>query len=473
MRRILCTLLCLLCFAGLPFSAYAEEESTYLRIADYRAGFNTTQLDTLESELDKINDEYGVSGAIIISDVFESISEEQAMQFCQDNDILSDNCVVLTYSFSENYFNVRSLSDELNMFSEADTLKAFEGQLNEMYDQLGYGIWSAEYAYTVCESFCTELTDLSNAAANGTPLDKGYFAGFGYEFRQSLEESAADSEASSDSGYDSNGFAYYSHDNAGWINEYEDTRTTPDHRLVPRLVDEADLISDSEEADLLKKLDSLSEEHEFDIVIVTKNSIGTKSSEAYADDYFDYNGFGYGTGHDGILFLISMENRDWAISTCGKGIPYFTDRGQQYMQDKFMPYLKSGNYNKAFNTFTDLCEKFVIQAENDKPYDYGNLPREPFSLVALASASVLGLLIAFIVCTHHKRQLTSVAFKKGAADYFRPGSFNLSQKEDIFLYKNVSKVRRQSSSGGGGGRGGSSFHHSSSGRSHGGSHGHF
>ena len=472
MKKILCTLLCLLTFAGLPFSVFADEEKTYVRIADYRDAFITIQLDAIEDQLDKIEAQYGVSGAVMISDAFESLTEEQSRSFCEEQDILGSNCVVLAYSFNENKFSVYSLSDEIQMFSDPEMLMAFENQLNDLYDQLGLGIWSNEYAFTVCNSFCTELADLSDAAYNGAPLDIGYFSGIAYS-PESTDTSDASSEAETNSGYDSNGFAYYSHDNAGWINEYEDTRTIPDHRLVPRLVDEADLLGETAEAEILKKLDTISEKHQFDIVIVTKKSIGTKSSETYADDYFDYNGFGYGDSHDGIVFLISMENRDWAISTCGKGIPYFTDRGQKYMQDKFLPPLKNGDYARACITFTDLCEDFIVQAENGKPYDYGNLPREPFSLVALASAAVVGLLVAFIVCTYHKRQLTSVAFKKGAADYFRPGSFNLSQRDDIFLYKNVTKVRRETSSGGHGGHGGSSFHHSSSGRSHGGSHGHF
>ena len=30
-------------------------------------------------------------------------------------------------------------------------------------------------------------------------------------------------------------------------------------------------------------------------------------------DFFDYNGFGIGPDADGILLMISMEDRDWEI----------------------------------------------------------------------------------------------------------------------------------------------------------------
>lgn len=52
-----------------------------------------------------------------------------------------------------------------------------------------------------------------------------------------------------------------------------------------------------------------------------------------ADDFYDYNGYGYGEEGDGIIFLISMEERKWQISTCGFGITAFTDAGQEYMAD--------------------------------------------------------------------------------------------------------------------------------------------
>ena len=74
---------------------------------------------------------------------------------------------------------------------------------------------------------------------------------------------------------------------------------------------------------------------------------------AYADDFYDYNGYGYGDSRDGILLLISMEERDWRISTCGYGITVFTDAGQEYISDKFLPYLSDGDYSEAFTKYAD------------------------------------------------------------------------------------------------------------------------
>ena len=85
-----------------------------------------------------------------------------------------------------------------------------------------------------------------------------------------------------------------------------------------RLVDDADLLSTTEEEIIAAKLDEVSQKWSMDVVIVTVDSIGDAAPNAYADDYYDYNGYGFGANHDGILLLISMEERDLTISTTGR-----------------------------------------------------------------------------------------------------------------------------------------------------------
>ena len=75
---------------------------------------------------------------------------------------------------------------------------------------------------------------------------------------------------------------------------------------ISRLVDEADLLSDSEEEMLVEMLDGISTRQNLDIVIVTVNSTGEQTAAEYADDTYDYNGY----AEDGILLLISMDDRE-------------------------------------------------------------------------------------------------------------------------------------------------------------------
>ena len=61
-----------------------------------------------------------------------------------------------------------------------------------------------------------------------------------------------------------------------------------------RLVDGADLLTDTEEAELLQELNEISVRQQFDVVVVTTTSLDGKSAMEYADDYYDYHGYGMG-----------------------------------------------------------------------------------------------------------------------------------------------------------------------------------
>lgn len=249
----------------------------------------------------------------------------------------------------------------------------------------------------------------------------------------------------------------------------EAVRTIPENRLLPRLTDEADLLSDSEETDLLAKLDEMSERQECDVVVATVNSLEGKTAMEYADDFYDYNGYGYGEERDGIILLISMEERDWWMSTCGYGITAFTDAGQKYMSDKFVTMLSDGEYADAFTKYADLCDEFLTQAKTGEPYDTGNMPKESVDIIWLPIDLAVGLFAAFIVASRKKTKLKTVRKKVAAQDYVVDGSFRVTKNSDRFITKSVTtrKIHRDDDSGG------SSTHTSSSGSSHGGSGGNF
>lgn len=241
---------------------------------------------------------------------------------------------------------------------------------------------------------------------------------------------------------------------------------------MPRLVDEADLLSDSDEAYLLGKLDEISERQQMDIVVLTVNSLDGKSPEEYADDFYDYNGYGFGDGRDGILFLISMGEREMCMSTTGYGITAFTDAGQNYIYDQIMTYIKDGDYATAFTTFAAQCDGFITQARTGEPYDIDNLPEEPFSVVgALIIAVGIGFIISLIATGIMRLQLHSVYSRQAAEDYMIKDSMQVTRSNDLFLYKQVERrekpkeVEQEKPSS----QGGSTTHVSSSGTTHGGS----
>ena len=237
-----------------------------------------------------------------------------------------------------------------------------------------------------------------------------------------------------------------------------------------KVVDDADLLSDYEEQELESMAMDIVERYNFDVVIVTTNTLEGKSPMAYADDYFDYNGYGIGENFDGILFLVSMEDRDYWFSTCGYGITAFTDYGIEQIGDKCAEYLSDGNYYYAFDEYIEQVERYLDKAATGKPYDVNNKDVSILNIIfKILMITGFSFIAGFITVTIMKSGMNTVKGNNAAREYIRQGSFNLTKQADVFLYSNVSKVRKDTSSG----SGGSSRHRSSSGRSHGGGGGKF
>ena len=237
---------------------------------------------------------------------------------------------------------------------------------------------------------------------------------------------------------------------------------------APRVVDGADILTDAEEAELVATLDEISERQKNDIVVVTTYSLDGKSPMAYADDFYDYNGYGFGENYDGILLLISMEQRDFWISACGFGITAFTDAGIDYISEEIIYYLSDDEFASAFNKFATLSDDFLTQAKTGNPYDGENLPKEPFSVFfSLIASLVIGFVIALIVTGVMKGQLRSVRTQAAANSYVKKDSLKITNSRDLFLYRHIDRRERPKESSG------SSTHTSSSGRTHGGGGGKF
>lgn len=242
-----------------------------------------------------------------------------------------------------------------------------------------------------------------------------------------------------------------------------------------RVVDMAELLSDSDKTALLSKLDEISERQKMDIVVLTVNTLDGKTPRDYADDFYDYNGYGFGENKDGILLLVSMEDRDWWISTTGYGITALTDAGIEYISKKFLSDLSDGDYAQAFTTYAELCDQFITQAKTGEPYDIGNMPKEPFNVAwNILVAFVIGLVVAFVVTNIMKKQLKTVQLKSEANNYVKSNSMIVTENRDLFLYNQVSRrARPKETDNRSGSSGGSSTHTSSSGSSHGGGGGKF
>ncbi len=253
----------------------------------------------------------------------------------------------------------------------------------------------------------------------------------------------------------------------------------------PMVVDRANLLTASEEAALEAKVQNIRDTYSMDAVILTLESLDGWSAQDYADNYYDQNGYGSGENHSGILFLLAMREREWYLSTYGDAIYAVTDYGVQQLGEMAAWYFSAGDYYAGFDAYLDALPDYLYAYQEGAPIDgyadssgdyyhgdqeavvYYEENSSPNLLLSLG----LGILVAGIVVAVMGGSMNTKRQQHGAASYLKAGSFRLRSHQDLFLYSNVSKVRRQQNSNNGGG--GSSVHRSSSGRSHGGGGGKF
>ena len=216
----------------------------------------------------------------------------------------------------------------------------------------------------------------------------------------------------------------------------------------PRLVDGADLLSYDQETELLDYLDQLSRELQCDLVVITVQSCDGSSPDHVAEDFYDRYGYGYGADRDGVLLLLSMEERDWRILSNGFAADAITLGDIDEIGAQIVDELSAGEYMEAFEEFASLCHYEINGERNGFPFDFGT------SLMVSLGIGVAAALITTLIM---RSKLKSVRTQTGAREYTKPGSMQLTHANDLFLYRTMNRRAKpqQSSgsrSGGGGGR---------------------
>jgi uncharacterized protein len=228
---------------------------------------------------------------------------------------------------------------------------------------------------------------------------------------------------------------------------------------IERVVDNADLLTDSEEQQLSDKISRVMNEYNFDIVVLTENYIGGYTPAEYSQRYYANNDYGCGETYDGVLFLVSMSDRDYYLLTDGLGTDILSKRDVSNIGGSVASYLTAGRYYDAYSKLIDMVEEELYQNKLH-PVNKRFL-KEGQGMVWLI-ITIIGVVIALIAVSVMKKNMKTHAIALEANDYIRQGSLRMNNTEETFLYSNVSKTPRvQASSGSGRSDGGfsSGSHH--------------
>ena len=258
-----------------------------------------------------------------------------------------------------------------------------------------------------------------------------------------------------------------------------------------RVFDQAGLFSETEIIQLEEKIAQCRKSTKMDVVIVSAYADGERSAEEYADDYYDYGGFGVGKKASGVLLLYYMDGPgqlggECYISTAGTMINMLTDERIESILDDVYGDLGNRDFAGATEHFLEDVKAYVKEGVESGQYTYdrdtGEIVRyHSIRLYEVAIAMVIAGILAGSVCLDIKKRYAMKQSSREVSNslqaYRADCAFHFSVAGDKMVNKYVRSVpipRNTSSGSGGRGHSGSSsagrstIHTSSSGSSHGG-----
>ena len=256
----------------------------------------------------------------------------------------------------------------------------------------------------------------------------------------------------------------------------------PEDEVFPYVLDNAGLLSESQRSTLESRAAELSEKHSCNLYIVTVQDHTEYNPDVYeaAKGIFNYYDLGCGDGREGVILLLSMQDRDYAFAGHGQlGETISGYESSWIIEDEFLDNFRNNDWYGGFSDYLEACDKQLTKLENggdvtegadiitgpdgQEYHDY-NAPGESEGMpVGLKLLIGIGApcLIALIVCSTFKAQMKTAKLRTTAEEYVVPGSATLRASEDRFVNRTETRVpipRDTGSSGGRGGSGGSSFH---------------
>lgn len=223
------------------------------------------------------------------------------------------------------------------------------------------------------------------------------------------------------------------------------------------IVDTLHLLKPNEVSTLTKKIQQIEQKHQIRIGIeFLKNTHGQNIIDT-ANSLLDRNFLGEPNG--GILLLVVIDSRKWRISTDSVMKARLPDDATDKIASSFVNKLTDGDYYGACNSYIDGVDEYLTYYEkNGTPYD----PSQEFDSSVLIVSIITAIILSAIFRTVLISSMSNVQQANSAGEYLKRDSIEITDKNDTYLFTNVSRRRKSKSRssgssgrGGGGGHGGS------------------
>lgn len=222
------------------------------------------------------------------------------------------------------------------------------------------------------------------------------------------------------------------------------------HELLSHVTDDAGLLNERERTELENLCASVSALHSAAVYVVTVDDFRDfGSGDVFEVTYGIYHEYelGKGSGRDGVILLLSMAERDFALFVYGDQAEYaLNSYAQEVLEEEFLPYFADDDWYGGFKAYAETCADMFEKAENGKPVEEG-----PGKTIAIAV--IVSFIISLIVCVILKSGMKNVHTQVEAGAYLS-APLDLTRRYDRFTHTTTSRRKVQSSSGSSGSRSG-------------------
>ncbi len=250
---------------------------------------------------------------------------------------------------------------------------------------------------------------------------------------------------------------------------------------LPNVTDAAELMTEEQAATLEQMAEDIAGKYGCGVYVVTVGDyrdLEDTDVQTCAEDLYEYFDLGVGEEKNGILLMLSMEDRDYALIAFGQKAHYsFTDYGSRVLAGEFLDNFRSDDWYGGFYDYVEKAGEMLALAESGTPVDdysedepeYSPPSRADRIRMSAIIGLILGVIIAAITCGVFKRQMKNAVKAVGAERYIaRENGMVMNDRYDRFTHQTVHReriVHEQRGSGGGHGGGTTVNSHGFSGHS--------
>ena len=224
----------------------------------------------------------------------------------------------------------------------------------------------------------------------------------------------------------------------------------PDSVRMQYVFDISDLLTYEEWAELEARAADISKRQHCGVYFALVDDYTVIADDVYEATYQIYHELELGSGEDrdGIIVLLSMDNRKYAMFVYGEYAEYaFDTYGQDELEGRFLGFFGYDDWYGGITHYLDACDEFLTTADAGDPVrlSYWEYFWEYFPAVAILACLPTGS-----ICIWLMRGMKSVRQKKEANAYLTEGGLHLTQQYDQYTHttETRTKIQEESSSGG-------------------------